>query len=77
MIEGSDSQGESLRKKLYQAYHMLQKVKSVDMSTCRHFQICRVFPPEKKLTDKQTDNQQICKCWDTLIEENLTHSTDV
>ncbi len=43
-IEGSDSHGEGLRKILYQAYHMLKKVKSV--STCRHFQICRVFPPE-------------------------------
>ncbi len=33
-IEVSDSQGEGLRKILYQAYHMLKKVKSVNMSTC-------------------------------------------
>ncbi len=45
-IEGSDSHGEGLRKILYQAYHMLKKVKSVNMLTCQHFQICRVFPPE-------------------------------
>jgi hypothetical protein len=45
-IKGSDSHGEGLRKIVYQAYHMLKKVKSVDMSTCQHFQICHVFPPE-------------------------------
>jgi hypothetical protein len=53
---------ESLRKILYQAYHLLKKVKSAEMSTCEHFQICLVFPPEKKLkntTDEQTDRQQI------------------
>jgi hypothetical protein len=33
-IEGSDSHGEGLRKCFYQAYHMLKKVKSVNMSTC-------------------------------------------
>jgi hypothetical protein len=32
-IEGSDYHGEGLRKILYQAYHMLKKVKSVDMLT--------------------------------------------
>ncbi len=30
-------QGKSLRKFLYQAYHMLKKVKSAQMSTCRTF----------------------------------------
>ncbi len=45
-IEGSDSHGEGLCKILYQAYHMLKKIKSVNMLTCWHFQICRVFPPE-------------------------------
>jgi hypothetical protein len=41
---------------------MLKKVKSAEMSTCRHFQICRVFLPENKnknMTDEQTDRQQI------------------
>jgi hypothetical protein len=33
-IEGSDSQGEGLHKILYQAYHMLKKVKYAQMSTC-------------------------------------------
>jgi hypothetical protein len=32
-IEGSDSQGEGLRKILYQAYHMLKKVKYAQMLT--------------------------------------------
>ena len=45
----SPFQGESLRKILYQAYHMLKKVKSAQMSTCWHFQICRVLSPNKKL----------------------------
>jgi hypothetical protein len=45
-IEGSDSHAEGLRKFLYQAYHMLKKVKSVIILTCQHFQICRVFLPE-------------------------------
>jgi hypothetical protein len=45
-VEGSDSHGEGLRKILYHAYHMLKKVKYAQMSTCRHFQICRVIPPE-------------------------------
>jgi hypothetical protein len=71
MIESSDSQGEGLRKILYQAYHMLKKVKSVNMLTCRHFEICHVFPPEKISTDKQTDNQLICKCWDTLLKSYM------
>jgi hypothetical protein len=45
-IEGSNSHGEGLRKILYQAYHMLKEVKSVDKLTCQNFQICRVFLPE-------------------------------
>ncbi len=47
-IEGSDSHSEVKQKKLYQAYHMLKKVKSVNMSTSQHFQIYLVFLPEKK-----------------------------
>jgi hypothetical protein len=27
----------------------------------------------KKSTDEQTYSQQICKCWDTLLEENAGH----
>jgi hypothetical protein len=32
-MEGSDSQGEGLRKILYQAYHMLKKVEFAQMLT--------------------------------------------
>ncbi len=47
--EGSDSRGESLRKILYQAYHLLKKVKSAQLLTCRYFHICHVFLPKQKL----------------------------
>ena len=47
-IEVSDSQGESLRKILYQAYDMSILLKFVDMLTNFKFvdlSICRFFPP--------------------------------
>ncbi len=49
-IEGSDSHGKGLHKILYQAYHMLKKVKSVDMLTCQHVNIFKsvVFSHQKK-----------------------------
>jgi len=51
--EGSDSQGESLRKILYQ-YHLLKKVKFAESTSCHKFQICRLFPPNRKI-NKQAD----------------------
>ncbi len=48
-IEVSDSQGESLRKILYQAYDMSIFLKFVDMSTnfkSVDLSICRFFPPK-------------------------------
>ena len=45
----SPFQTESLHKILYQAYHLLKKVKSAQILTWQHFQICRVSPPNKKL----------------------------
>ncbi len=53
-IEVSDSQGESLRKILYQAYNMSILLKFVDMSTnfkSVYLSICR----QKKMTDQQTN----------------------
>ena len=57
-FEGSDPQGESLRKFLFQAYHMLKKVKSAQMLSCQYFHICRVFPPHKK--HDRWANRQTC-----------------
>ena len=52
-IEGSDPQGQNLRKILYQAYHMLKKVKSAQMSACPNLSVGRVFPPNQKHADRQ------------------------
>jgi len=54
-IEGSDPQRQSLRKILYQAYHMLKKVKSAQMSACPNLSVGCVFPPTKNTTDQPTD----------------------
>ncbi len=57
-IDGSDSQGEGLWKILYQAYHMLKKVKYAQMKTCQHFSFSNLssFPAGKKYwqTSRQT-----------------------
>jgi hypothetical protein len=57
-IEGSDSHGEGLRKILYQAYHMLEKVKSVNMSTCNIFNSV-VFSRQNK--NRQMSRQTVSR----------------
>jgi hypothetical protein len=44
---------------LYQAYHMLKKVKSAQMSACPNLSVCRVFPPNQKTRQisRQTDSR--------------------
>ena len=65
---GSDSQGKSLRKILYQAYHMLKKVKSAQKSACPNLSVCRVFPPTKK-HDRSADRQMTDLIFrDTLLK---------
>jgi hypothetical protein len=44
---------------LYQAYHLLKKIKSAQMSTCRQILNLLIFPTKKKSTDEQTDSRQI------------------
>ena len=66
-IEVSDSQGESLRKILYQAYDMTSFLKSVDMLT---IQIWR--PGDLFWREKSTDRQSIIYKfdWDTTFTKN-------
>ncbi len=57
---------ESLRKILYQAYHLLKKVKSAEMSIVQHVHnifnsvmFSRQKNKIKNMSDEQTDQQQI------------------
>ncbi len=51
--------GRTYLKFLYQAYHLLKKIKSAQMLTCRQISNLSIFPAKKKLTDEQTDSWQI------------------
>ncbi len=67
MIEGSDSQEEGLHKILYQAYHMLKKVKYAQMLTCQKLRL-PCFPIRKKYNrqaDRHSTELQSC---DTLMQ---------
>ena len=67
-FEGSDPQGENLRKFLYQAYHMLKKVKSAQMLTWRIF-ISVVFSRHKKnKTGVSRQTRQQLVLWDSLVK---------
>jgi len=69
-IEGSDPQRQSLRKILYQAYHMLKKVKSAQMSACPNLSVGHVFPPTKK-HDRSADRQMT----DLIFRDTLLSSS--
>jgi hypothetical protein len=43
-----------------------QKIKNLQMAN-----LLSMKP--KKMTDEQTDSQQICKCWDTLMNSACVH----
>jgi hypothetical protein len=61
---------------LYQAYHLLKKIKSAQMSTCRHFSNLSCFSAKQKT--RQTSRQTVSRFgffWDTLICSNVDMST--
>ncbi len=46
-IEGSNTQGKSLRKNLYQAYDVRVFLRIVDLLACQKWHACISFPPKK------------------------------
>ncbi len=47
-IEGSNTQGKSLSKNLYQAYDVQVLLRIVDLLACWKWHVCVNFPPKKK-----------------------------
>ncbi len=49
IIEGSNTQGKSLRKNLYQAYDVQVFLRIVDLLACWKWHVCVSFLPKKKI----------------------------
>ncbi len=68
IIEGSNTQGKSLRKNLYQAYDVQAFLRVVDLLACQKWHACISFPLKKKCIYSRT-HLALWQIWDTLINK--------